>query len=73
MATPSEHTVPTLDEIKGWPATVDPATGGKPFGISRSYAYELIKRGDFPAQVIAVGGKKRVITASILQALGGAE
>lgn len=71
MATPDKR-VPTLDEIKGWPATVDPATGGKAFGISRSYAYELVKRGEFPAQVIPVGGKKRVITASILQVLGGA-
>lgn len=64
--------VPTLDEIRGWPATVDPAMGGRPFGISRSYAYELIKRGAFPASIIEVGGKKRVITASILQILGGA-
>lgn len=72
MGTSAERNVPTLDEIREWPATVDPATGGKPFGISRSYAYELIKRGEFPAQVIAVGGKKRVITASILQTLGGA-
>lgn len=72
MDTPSERTVPTLDEIRAWPATVNPATGGLPFGISRAYAYELIKRGEFPAQVIAVGGKTRVITASILQVLGGA-
>ncbi|MBB6343785.1 hypothetical protein FHU36_000294 [Nonomuraea muscovyensis] len=64
--------VPTLEEIKAWPATVDPVTGGKPFGISRSYVYELIKRNEFPARVITVGGKKRVVTASILETLGGA-
>jgi hypothetical protein len=63
---------PTLEEVKGWPATVDPVTAGRPFGISRSYVYELIKRGEFPAKVILVGGKKRVVTASILDALGGA-
>jgi hypothetical protein len=72
MATPSERRVPTLEEIKGWPATVDPATGGLAFGISRSYSYELIKKGEFPAKVLDVGGKKRIITASILQALSGA-
>lgn len=71
MATPEER-VPTLDEIRTWPATVDPATGAAPFGISRSYAYDLIKQGKFPAQVLEVGGRKRVVTASILQILGGA-
>lgn len=60
---------PTLDEIKTWPATVDPPTAAKAFGISRSYAYELIKRGEFPAKVLYVGGKARVVTASILIAL----
>jgi predicted DNA-binding transcriptional regulator AlpA len=61
---------PTIDEIRTWPATVDPPTGGSPFGISRSYSYELIKRGEFPAKVIKVGGKYRVVTASILAVLG---
>lgn len=60
---------PTLDDIRGWPATVDPATAATAFGISRSYAYELVKRGEFPAKVLSVGGKRRVVTASILRAL----
>lgn len=72
MAEKEKRSTPTLDEIRQWPATVDPDQGGRPFGISRSYAYELIKQGKFPAQVIEVGGKKRVITASILRILGGA-
>lgn len=62
---------PTLDEIRGWPATVDPVTAGRAFGISRSYAYELVRSGAFPARVLKVGGKNRVVTASILAALGG--
>lgn len=70
--TKTKMQVPTLDEIRAWPATVDPPTGGTAFGISRSYSYELIKQGKFPAQVLTVGGKPRVITASIVQALGGA-
>lgn len=65
--------MPTLDEIRAWPATVDPATGGRAFGISRSYAYELARRGDFPAKVLKVGGKLRVVTASILASLGAAD
>lgn len=62
---------PTLDEIRRWPATVDPAKAGTAFGIGRSYAYELIKSGEFPAKVITVGSRRRVVTASILAALAG--
>lgn len=60
---------PTLAEIQEWPATVDPATAATAFGISRSYAYELVRSGGFPARVLKVGGKNRVVTASILAAL----
>ena len=62
-------TGPTADEIRAWPATVDPATAATAFGISRSYAYELVRRGEFPAKVLRVGRKQRVITADILRAL----
>lgn len=62
---------PTLNDIRNWPATVDPATAAAAFGISRSYAYELVRRGEFPAKVLKVGGKNRVVTASILRALEG--
>ena len=61
---------PTIAEILTWPATVDPATAGTAYGISRSYAYELCKRGDFPAKTLQVGGKVRVLTADILRTLG---
>lgn len=64
---------PTLDEIRRWPATVDPATAAKAFGISRSHAYELVKTGDFPARVITLGQSQRVVTASILAVLGASD
>jgi excisionase family DNA binding protein len=63
---------PTIDEIRSWPATVDPGTAARALGCSRSYAYDLVRRGEFPARVIEVGGKRRVITASILALLGAA-
>lgn len=72
MSKQSDKQIPTLDEIRSWPATVDPGMGGRPFGLSRSYTYELIQRGEFPAKVIQVGSKMRVVTASILEKLGGA-
>ncbi|WP_214365633.1 DNA-binding protein [Pseudonocardia sp. H11422] len=60
---------PTLDEIRAWPATVDIPRACTPFGISRSFGYELAARGEFPARVIKVGGRLRVVTASIVAAL----
>ncbi|MFI0406490.1 helix-turn-helix transcriptional regulator [Actinomadura sp. 3N508] len=61
---------PTAEDIRRWPATVDPVTAGTAFGISRSYAYQLVKQGDFPAKVIRVGGKNRVVTADLMRVLG---
>lgn len=60
---------PTLTEITEWPATVDVAAAGAAFGLSRSYAYELVARGEFPAKIIRVGSRHRVVTASIIRAL----
>jgi predicted DNA-binding transcriptional regulator AlpA len=60
---------PTLPEVEGWPASVDVPTAATAFGISRSHAYELVARGEFPAKVIRVGTRYRVITASIVNAL----
>lgn len=64
-----ETRAPTLSEIQRWPASVDVSTAVTAFGISRSHAYELITRSEFPAKVIRVGNRYRVITASIIRAL----
>jgi len=61
--------MPTLSEIHKWPATVNVPRAGLAFGLSRSHAYELASRGEFPARVIKVGGRYRVVTASIIRAL----
>jgi predicted DNA-binding transcriptional regulator AlpA len=61
---------PTLDEITtSWPATVDVPQAGRAFGISKSHSYDLVSCGEFPARVIKVGGRYRVVTASIIKAL----
>lgn len=60
----------TLTEIRtSWPPTVDVPTAALAFGISRSHAYDLVVRGQFPAKVIKVGSRYRVITESIVAAL----
>lgn len=65
-------TLPTLDDIRTWPATVSVPAACGAFGIGRSYGYELVKRGEFPARTLKVGGRVRVITASVLAELEGA-
>jgi hypothetical protein len=60
---------PTLEEIRGWPATVDVATGARALGYSRSWAYQLVAAGEFPVRVITVRGRSRVVTAALLALL----
>jgi hypothetical protein len=44
---------PTLSRIKQeWPPTVGVTAAAMAFGLSRSHAYDLINRGEFPAKVI---------------------
>jgi predicted site-specific integrase-resolvase len=62
---------PTLREVRAWPATCDPAQAALALGISRSTTYECLRRGDFPAQAIRVGGRWRVLTASLVSVLEG--
>lgn len=61
---------PTLDEVRGWPATVDVRQACRAIGISPSWGYDLIKRGEFPCRVLRIsGGRSRVITASLITLL----
>jgi len=60
-----------LDEVRTWPATVDVAAAAVALGVSRAHAYECIKLGTFPARILRVGGRVRVITASIIATLEG--
>jgi predicted DNA-binding transcriptional regulator AlpA len=62
----------TLDDLRKGPPTVDIPTAAKALGISRSYGFELAKRGEFPAKVIPVGRHLRVVTASLLELLEAA-
>lgn len=39
------------------------------FGISRSHGYELIRRGEFPVEVLKIGKRLRVPIRPILELL----
>ena len=62
--------VPTPDEIRAWPVTVDVPTAGRAFGIGRDEAYRLAREGTFPVPVLRLGRYLRVTRAAVLAALG---
>lgn len=70
-ATAAVSPVPTLADIRTWPATVDVRLAARALGISGSKLYALIQRNEAPVQVIDVGSK-RVITASLVRLLEAA-
>jgi excisionase family DNA binding protein len=60
----------TRDELLSLPATVNVETAGRALGCSRAFAYELVRRGEFPCRVLRLGRKYVIPTADLLQALG---
>jgi hypothetical protein len=40
------------------------------FGIGRSIAYDLAKRGEFPCEVLKIAGRYRAVTADARRKLG---
>lgn len=60
---------PTLAEIRSWPAAVNVEDYARAFGISRAYAYDSIRQDDCPVRTVKVGGRIKVLTHSILNAL----
>lgn len=63
---------PTLDEIRSWPATVSVPKAATALGVSKSHLHALIKRGESPVKLVPLGGRHRVITASLVRLLEGA-
>lgn len=63
--------IPTLDEVRSWPATVPVPQACAALGISRSHGYELIRSGEFPARTLRLRSVCRVVTASLVALLEG--
>lgn len=62
---------PSIDQLREGAPTLDVPAACKLLGISRSHGYAAVRRGEFPAKVLKVGGSYRVITASLLVILTG--
>lgn len=63
--------VPTLAEVEQWPATISLTQGAAPLGVSESQLRQLAKRGKAPCQVLVIGNRYRVVTASLVRVLKG--
>lgn len=63
-------TVPTIDEVRAFPVTVDLPTAGRCFGLGRDASYDLARQGTFPCPVLRPGRRLVVTRAALLQALG---
>jgi len=59
-----------LTELTELPSAVDIVTAARALGPSRTYAYELAKRGEFPCKVTKIGTSYRVPAAHLLSLLG---
>ncbi|MFD5508295.1 helix-turn-helix domain-containing protein [Streptomyces sp. NPDC127051] len=60
---------PTLDEIRGWPATVSVASAAQALGVSKSWLHLAIKQELLPLRVLHVGRRYRIITAELVRLL----
>jgi predicted DNA-binding transcriptional regulator AlpA len=61
---------PPLHEAFDFPVTGPAPGAGRFFGMGRDATYAAIKAGDFPCQVLRIGGRYRVTRSALLQALG---
>ncbi|MFJ7242838.1 helix-turn-helix domain-containing protein [Streptomyces olivaceus] len=69
-ATPIRTT--TLAEIAAsWAPTASVADAAAASGYSKAHLYRAISRGECPFRTIQVGGKIRIITASLVRVLSG--
>ena len=60
----------TAREVRALGVRTDIETAGSIFGLSRTQAYEAVKKGVFPVDVIKIGRRYLVPTAPILRLLG---
>lgn len=61
--------VPTVDEIRSWPVTVDVLTAGRAFGLGRDQSYRMARDGSFPVPILRMGRSLRVSSAAVMRFL----
>jgi Helix-turn-helix domain len=69
MASKQRPTV-TAEAIKSWGISTSIENAARCFGMSRTVAYDLLRRGEFPVPHFKVGRRIVVPTAPILRLFG---
>ena len=59
----------SLAELRTLPLAVNVETAAAALGVSRAAAYDAIAHDEFPARVIYVGRRIKVVTASLIDLL----
>lgn len=59
------------EEMAGLPALLDVPEAARVLGIGRSLAYELVRRGDWPTEVLRIGKLIKIPSAPLLRLLRG--
>lgn len=60
-----------IEELAGLPALLDVPDAARVLGIGRSLAYELVRRGEWPTEVLRIGKLIKIPTAPLLRRLQG--
>ncbi|MEU5384040.1 DNA-binding protein [Kitasatospora cineracea] len=66
----SEERGMTAREVLNLPVTISVVTAARVLGMGPNKAYQLIRDGEFPVDMITVGGTRRVLTAALWRFLG---
>ena len=59
------------EELAGLPALLDVPDAARVLGIGRSLAYELVRRGEWPTDVLRIGKLIKIPSAPLLRLLQG--
>lgn len=59
------------EELAALPALLDVPDAARVLGIGRSLAYELVRRGEWPTEVLRIGKLIKIPTAPLLRLLQG--
>ena len=58
------------DQLAELPPVLDVPTAAKVLGIGRSLAYDLVRRGEWPTQVLRIGKLIKIPTEPLVRLLG---
>lgn len=60
----------STEELLALPVSVDLPTAGRAWGLGRTKAHDLARRGEFPCRVMRIGHTYRVTKAELFRSLG---